>query len=422
MVIALVGAIFSYVFIQTGVLAIGSKVLTRSDGFNEYVNQGATELVSALEKDVNNIGEILKWNLEYPELQVSLYRADELYYTSPDFQTSDYGLEDIYIFEITTAYGIEEVHISPCYTQKFILQMRIMSLTASGILFIFFTLFMCHYKFKYLLLISETLKMMEVGNLKKRIVVQGEDELAQVAMNINALADRIEEDIEAEKQLRAQNMQMVSSLSHDIRTPLTAVISYLDFLYRKMYVSQEQMDEYIQIASQKALQIKGVTDTLFAYTGDNKQDFSKKDQVFKVDILVNQIFLEMDDWLESAGFQFVYKNNISHKYEISIDIMLLRRILDNLCSNIEKYGDCNSPVHAVVKVEEGKLVFNLLNKKREDQRKCVESHGIGLKNCRSIIEGYGGNLEVKVDKTFFEVIIELYLQNSLELPIKNLQK
>ncbi|MBU3811800.1 MAG: HAMP domain-containing histidine kinase [Candidatus Niameybacter stercoravium] len=422
-IIAAMGAIFSYIFIHTAVLTIGSKVLTRSEQYNEYIRKGAKELAAILQStgvEEDSIGSLLVWNIEYPELQVSLYREDKLYYSSPDFQTSDYGIEEIYVFKVNTPYGVDRIQIYPCYTKQFMIQVSVMSMIASGILFVFFVLFMCHYKFKYLLKISEVLEYMESGDLKKRIPLEGEDELTQVASHINALVCRIEQEIEEEKRLRAHNMQMVSSLSHDIRTPLTAVISYLDFLKEGVYTSSQQREEYIHIASQKALQIKGVTDTLFSYAGMPKGQMNKKDQLYEVHTLADQILLEIDDWLDGCGFTVICEKDISKGHEISIDVVLLRRVLDNLCSNIEKYADKMQPVKVCIKEENQRLIIKLTNgisHKRAD----VESYGIGLKNCKEIVESYKGKWSVLQDKMQFQVVIELPLQNSLELSTKKLQ-
>lgn len=422
-IIAAIGAIFSYVFIHTAALSMGSKVLTRSEKFQAYIKEGALELVTLLQSSEGEefpIGSLLTWNVEYPELQISLYREDKLYYTSPDLTASHYGLEDFYTFEVKTPYGRESVKLYPCYTKQFVMQVGIMSRMASGMLFIFFVLFMCHYKFKYLLRISEILKLMESGDLKKRIPLEGEDELTQVARHINALASRIEQEIEEEKRLRAQNMQMVSSLSHDIRTPLTAVMSYLDFLEKGAYSSSSQMEEYIHIASQKALQIKGVTDTLFSYAGTSKREMTKKNQLFEAHILADQILLEIDDWLDSCGFNVTYENTMTKGDTLSIDVVLLRRVLDNFCSNIEKYADKMKPVQVSIKKENQKFILsitNAINLKGVD----TESHGIGLENCKEIIESYNGSCKIWQDKLQFQVVMELPLQNSLELSMKDLQ-
>ena len=422
-IIAAIGAVFSYVFIHAAALSMGSKVLLRSEVFQSYVEEGAVELVKLLQNDSSEevlIGNLLKWNLQYPELQIHLYKEDELYYTSPDLIERYYGGEDFYTFEVKTVYEIEKVELYPCYTKQFVRQMSRVSRMAAGTLFVFFMLFMCHYKFKYLLKINETLKEMEGGDLKKRIPLEGEDELTQVAHHINALASRIEQEIEEEKRLRTQNMEMVSSLSHDIRTPLTAVISYLNFLEKDMYSSPEQMKEYIHIASQKALQIKGVTDTLFSCAGVEKSEVTKKNQLFEAHILADQILLEIDDWLESCGFNVLYENTMTKGETLSIDMILLRRVLDNLCSNIEKYANKMKPVKVSIKKIDQKFVLSLMNAINFEERE-RESYGIGLKNCKEIIESYNGRCVTYNDKLTFQVIMELPLQNSLDLSIGNLQ-
>ena len=421
--IAAIGAIFSYMFIHAAALSLGSKVLLRSETFQSYVEEGSKELVTILKNDSEQerlMGNLLKWNLQYPELQIHLYKGDELYYTSPDLIERYYEGGDSYHFQVQTPYGVEKVELYPCYTKQFIRQMSKVSGMAAGMLFIFFMLFMCHYKFKYLLKINDILKEMEEGDLKKRIPLEGEDELTQVAQHINVLATRIEQEIEEEKRLAAQNRQMVSSLSHDIRTPLTAIMSYLNFLEKDMYSSPEQMKEYLHIASQKALQIKGVTDTLFSYVGVEKSKETKKNQLFEAHILAEQILLEIGDWLESCGFDVIYENTMTKGDTLSIDLILLRRVLDNFCSNIEKYADKLKPVQVSIEKVNQQFVLSLTNTIHFEERE-RESYGIGLENCKEIIESYKGQCKIYQNEFTFQVIMALPLQNSLDLSIENLQ-
>lgn len=416
LIIAAIGAIFAYIFIRTAALALSSKVLMRSETFQSYVEEGKDALIALLknpEGEKEPIGDLLIWNRTYPELHVNLYRQNKLYYTTPDFQSGYDGLEAVYIFEINAPYGQETVHLYPCYTKQFSMQLSMMSMAASGMLFVFFVLFMCHYKFKYLMRISQILEQMEGGNLKKRIPLEGEDELTQVARHINVLAGRIEQDMEEEKRLRAQNMQMISSLSHDIRTPLTAVMSYLDFLEKGAYSSSSQMEAYIHIASQKARQMKEVTDTLFTYTSEDKGPVHKKAQCFEAHTLAEQMLLEIDDWLDGCGFTMMYENTMPKGDRLSVDIVLLRRILDNFCSNIEKYADAIKPVQVMIKKENQKFVLSMSNAIRVKARE-TESYGIGLKNCKELIESYNGTCKIWQEEGQFQVVMTLPLQNSLE--------
>ena len=105
---------------------------------------------------------------------------------------------------------------------------------------------------------------------------------------------------------------------------------------------------------------------------------------------------------------------------LSIDVVLLRRVLDNFCSNIEKYADKMKPVQVSIKKENQKFILsitNAINLKGVE----TESHGIGLENCKEIIESYNGSCKIWQDKLQFQVVMELPLQNSLELSMKDLQ-
>lgn len=91
--------------------------------------------------------------------------------------------------------------------------------------------------------------------------MRGQHEISQLAADINDMAKTLEQQIELEKELKQQNIQMIRSLSHDLRTPLTAVISYLDII--KQEKDKGEQTKYLEIVSSKAFQIKYLIDQLF---------------------------------------------------------------------------------------------------------------------------------------------------------------
>lgn len=280
---------------------------------------------------------------------------------------------------------------------------------AAGILIAFFVLMLLfQQKFSYMVEISQAASEMEAGNLSKRIPIMGDDELTDLAARINALAGTIEEEIAVSQQMKAERLESIASLSHDIRTPLTAVMSYLQFIRDEQYSDSNQLKAYAEKAYEKAYRIKEMTDSLFE---NCVKDIEDKKPLEKVDgnSFLKQAFFDIKDFLEESGFNVeIEKMPEERLFFVEVNMENMARVFDNMISNIEKYADASQPIKVRATLSEKCLIVEQENTVIEEyQKESVESHLLGLKGVRKMIKEIGGTVSFEEQDGVFRLIITL---------------
>lgn len=266
-------------------------------------------------------------------------------------------------------------------------------------------LFMLQEKFSYIVSINKSIQSLEGGNLSERVEILGDDELSDLAESINSMAESIEANIKNEEILRRKNAEIVSSLSHDIRTPLTAIISYIDFIKDDKCEDVEKQSRYLDIIQSKAYQIKAMTDELFEQSYKmNDSDNTNGKEIIDCGLLLIQLMDEKEDELENEGFSVNVEIEEMKSFKMKMNINDMCRIFDNICSNIVKYGNRNKAVGFKISNKEDILEIYQSNSIGESD-KLIESHGVGIKSCKKIIESYNGAIEIKSCGKIFELKI-----------------
>ena len=185
---------------------------------------------------------------------------------------------------------------------------------------------------KKIRIIVESLIDIKHGNGNRRILVEPYDSFAPLIYEINEIVQAYEEKLASVEQAKEENKQLMTSLSHDIRTPLTTLIGYLDAVYKERIIGEEQK-EYIEIAYRKACDLKEYIDILFDWFKLNSNEFSIQMQKVEVAELTRNILV---DWIP-----IVEEKKLAYSFEIpdrpfwvKMDSDCYRRIVNNLIQNI----------------------------------------------------------------------------------------
>ena len=222
------------------------------------------------------------------------------------------------------------------------------------------------------------------------IPLEGNNELTALAAAINKMSTARQQLRQKEQALAEEKEQLVRSLSHDIRTPLTSILGYSELL-----ASQEEGEKKAQLnlIRSKAEQIRDLTAVLLDGTRRNLEQFENGK------LLMEQIAAEFEEELEG---QFSVDLNFSHcpAFSARLDVQELRRIFDNLASNVGKYADPAKPVTLAVTLEDNALVIRQTNAVLPCKEH-TESYGIGLNSIRRIAQGYGGSVSVEENERQF---------------------
>ena len=143
--------------------------------------------------------------------------------------------------------------------------------------------------------------------------------------------------IEKERKLEKQKNELITNVSHDLRTPLTSIMGYLRLLRDSKYENKEQHDEYTRIAFAKSEQLKNLIEDLFEYTKLTNEQVVLEKQEVCMNELLEQLIEELVPQAEEHGLTFVKKFPEERAYA-SIDSEKMVRVFDNLLMNAIKYS------------------------------------------------------------------------------------
>ena len=258
---------------------------------------------------------------------------------------------------------------------------------------------------------------MSVGDLSTPVPPCGGDELGIVAGELDTLRQTLQETIRRENESRQANHDLITAMSHDLRTPLTVLNGYLEILRLKR-AEPEIQEKYIRRCLEKAGDIKSLTDRMFDYALVYEEEETAELKPLSVSV-ISDCLRENCDFIRIAGFtvsednRWEEKNSIQQKFQspdytaetmIYGDEILIKRIFSNLFSNILKYGDKRDTVSVKLYPERGSLRISIQNRIRENAAE-TESTRIGLRSARRMVELHHGELYTFVDTNIYHVCI-----------------
>ncbi|MBO5544463.1 MAG: HAMP domain-containing histidine kinase [Oscillospiraceae bacterium] len=239
------------------------------------------------------------------------------------------------------------------------------------------------------------------GDLEGAITVEGVDELSALASDIDGMRDAIIERMGNEKRAWEANSELITAMSHDIRTPMTALIGYLGLLNNQDALSEDERHVYLEAAYGKSLALKELTDELFKYFlvfGRSELEVQWED--FDTAMLLMQLLGEAEFDLRDSGMQVESTMDLPEGSAIRTDVAMLKRVIDNLVSNLKKYADREQPVVIRTEQREGVIRVSFSNAVAKDSAR-MESTKIGLRTCEKILPALGGNFTVHRDADRF---------------------
>ena len=227
------------------------------------------------------------------------------------------------------------------------------------------------------------------GALNRTIPVIGTDELARLAASVNTMRDTILERTRNEQTAWQANSDLITAMSHDIRNPLTSLIGYLDLLEMSQDRLPEDLRSYVLASRDKAYQLKDLTGEMFRYfLVFSRGEQETHPEPYDAQILCAQLLGECAAELRSRGFD-VNLLPLTTPCTVTTDVQMLKRVTDNLLSNIEKYADPAARLTILAECEGGRLHICFANRARHELAR-VESNHIGLRTCEAILQLLGG--------------------------------
>lgn len=251
--------------------------------------------------------------------------------------------------------------------------------------------------------------------------------LKEMSVYVNDIASGFSNAIETSLKSERLKTELITNVSHDIKTPLTSIINYVDLL-KKENIQNEKVKEYIKILDNKSQRLKKLTEDLVEASKVSSGNVKLKLEDIKINELLNQTIGEFKDRFEEKNLKIEMKIP-DEELKIKADSKYLYRIIENLFSNITKYAQENSRVYIDVKKIEKNIqdnknsiinisIKNISKEKlnisadelmqrfvRGDKSRYTEGSGLGLSIAKSLTEIQGGKFEIIIDGDLFKVEI-----------------
>lgn len=224
-----------------------------------------------------------------------------------------------------------------------------------------------------------------------------------------------------ENEVKSQRMKtdLIANVSHDLKTPLTSIITYVDLL-KDETLSQEKRQQYLETLDQKSHRLKILIEDLFEMSKASSGNISMNLQMVDVVSLMKQTLLETEDKIQASGL-VIRRQFPDYKVMLSLDSERTFRVFENLITNMAKYAMSGTRAYVdVVDTEESvQIIFRNMSAEeitvnvdelverfvRGDQSRHTEGSGLGLAIAKSFVELQNGRFEVLIDGDLFKVII-----------------
>ncbi len=235
------------------------------------------------------------------------------------------------------------------------------------------------------------------------------------------------------EEVKSQRMktELITNVSHDLKTPLTAIITYVDLL-KKEDLSEEERRSYIQVLEQKSARLKTLIEDLFEVSKATSGNIIINAEPLDLTALVKEVQVEMEDQIMQSGIEFRITAP-EEKVLVLLDGQKTCRIFENLVGNILKYGMPGSRAYIMVECDEAIARVTLKNVSakelafdteeiterfvRGDVARATEGSGLGLAIAKSFAEAQGGCLHICVDGDLFKAIVEFRILSKEEEPV-----
>ncbi|MFL0506929.1 histidine kinase dimerization/phospho-acceptor domain-containing protein [Ureibacillus sp. 179-F W5.1 NHS] len=273
----------------------------------------------------------------------------------------------------------------------------------------------------YLNRIMRQTEDMARGRLTNDIKVKGKSPLAKHAANLNALREGVKKSMSEQAKSERLKTELITNVSHDLRTPLTSIITYTDLL-KNPDLTDEQRKQYIDVLDKKSARLKTLIEDLFEVSKMASGNIEITKQKLDLTQLVQQAIGEHEEAfsLSNLELRILMPEEPLYAY---VDGQKMWRVIDNLIVNTLKYSLEGTRVYVTLKQIESNIEFSVKNVskyelnenvqelterfKRADASRHTDGSGLGLAIAQSIVDLHNGRLTVEVDGDLFKVTVTI---------------
>jgi signal transduction histidine kinase len=286
-----------------------------------------------------------------------------------------------------------------------------------------YMLFVPFYVLKRVVYLSKIIQGTEIiasGNLDYFIEEKGDKSLVRLVQNINRMKSSFKNSVENQLKSERLKTELITNVSHDLKTPLTSIINYVSLL-KKTDVSEEQRTAYIEILDRKSQRLKVLIEDLFEASKVSSGAVELDIEEVDIASLLRQALGEFDEKISGSSLTFRVNIPMEELY-LKLDGKRTWRVFENLIGNALKYSQPDSRVYINLVEKEDKVLIIMKNMssyemdfdaeeiferfRRGDKARSTEGSGLGLSIAKSIVELQGGHMNIEIDGDLFKVTVE----------------
>lgn len=276
-------------------------------------------------------------------------------------------------------------------------------------------------KLWYLSYIMDGTQRIKNGDIHHKLKLIGEDNFTTLADNINNIRDGLDKAIDSQLKSERMKSELITNVSHDLKTPLTSIINYVELIKKEENISPEYLKDYVNVLDSKSKRLKILIEDLFEASKASSGNIELNMEKIDLTQLLRQSIGEMEEKLSEAKLDL--KVNLpEEKAYIRADGRRLYRVLENLLNNISKYSLTNTRVYIDIVKDDNKVKLIMKNIssyelnfdpdeimerfKRADESRNTDGSGLGLAIARDLVNLQGGSFNIDIDGDLFKSIVE----------------
>ncbi|MBO4457411.1 MAG: HAMP domain-containing histidine kinase [Butyrivibrio sp.] len=269
--------------------------------------------------------------------------------------------------------------------------------------------------------IKDSAEKLAAGDMTAHVDVRGMPQfMEETGTALNDIQAGIEIALAERTKSERMKTELITNVSHDIKTPITSIINYVDLL-NKENLENENAKEYLEVLNRQSLRLKKLVEDLIEASKISTGNIELNMEKVNAEVLLDQSIGEFAERLKEKKIEVVV-NSCEGEMTLMADNRYLWRVFDNIMSNIVKYAQADTRAYVNLEKEDNKLRFTFRNTSREqlnispeelmerfvrgDKSRYTDGNGLGLSIAHSLTKSMGGTMNIFIDGDFFKVILE----------------
>ncbi len=393
------------------------------EAYKDQLNSSAEDFQNyIIENNVScqDINAIRLWDKKQNLMHIKLIENNKVIYDSLDYysrispKVSYVYFEPIkdFFHNIKFSDGQATLYITILFKQR--LEDKLNYLVTIICILIFLISILLEFKklVRAILEIKKGIQILEGGNLTYELKSERNDEITDLAESINRMSRELDIQRKEDERLLKKNYELVTSISHDIKTPLTTVNSYIDLIMEKKYSDLSELERYLAKIKEKSILINDLTDNLFIHFLNKNTDFKYNYEVIIGNDFIKYLLDALEEGLRDKGYQITVKYDFKMDFFLKVDAVQIQRVFNNLEGNLIKYALKSMPISYTARLNGNVVIIEGQNYILNNNS--LDSHGVGILNCKEILKHHQGNMSTFIEDDIYHIAIRIpaYLLNN----------